>query len=206
VETKSNIWVHATNPKAFPTITERFDYKDPEFADFATVVLTLPDGETYKTYNDFVLGPYLCAVYSGDFNDDGRPDFLAVKPTGGNGIGCWDYIGVFAISEGEGYRFTRVNSWGIGPQSLVVDPATKSFRFIHTSFRQGKGLDGRDHSFWVHRFFKWQSGSFELDEKISPIWIQYLERPNHEPTKLLTPGLKAKIWSDDWRFRSDIER
>ncbi len=202
IETKSNVWVHPTNPKAFPSITERLEDKD---ADFTTVVLRFPDGRTFKTYNDFVLGPYLCAVYSGDFNNDGIPDFLIIKPTGMNGIGGWYSIGVFAFSQGKDYRFTRIYSWGLGPESLVVDPATKSFRFVHTSFRQGKGLDGRDHSFWVHRFFLWTGGGFEFDEKLPTIWVQYLGWPNHEPTKLLTPELKTKIWAEDWRFKSDIQ-
>ena len=202
VETQSNIWVHPTNPKAYPSVTERLEDQD---ADFTTVVLRFPDGRTFKTYNDFVAGPYLCAVYSGDFNNDGIPDFLIIKPTGMNGIGGWYSIGIFAFSEGKGYRFTRVYSWGLGPESLVVDPTTKSFRFIHTSFRQGEGLDGRDHSFWVYRFFLWTGGGFQADEKLSPIWIQFTDRPNHEPTKLLTPELKKKIWSEDWQFNSDIQ-
>jgi hypothetical protein len=202
VEIKSNVWVHPRNPKAFPSITERVEDDD---ADFATVVLRFPDGRTFRTYNSLVLGPYLCAVYSGDFNNDDIPDFLAIKPTGMNGIGGWYSIGIFAFSQGKDYRFTRVYSWGLGPQSLVLDPATKGFRFIHTSFRQGKGLDGRDHSFWVHRFFSWNSGGFQADEKLSPIWIQFTERPNHEATKLLTPELKSKIWAHDWRFENNIQ-
>ncbi len=202
VESRSNVWVHPTNPKNHASVQERLE---DEAADFATVVLCLPDSRTFKTYNAFVLGPYLCAVYSGDFNNDGIPDFLAVKPSGGNGIGCWDYLGVFALSQGKDYRFTRVSSWGLGPQSLALDPATKTFRFIHTAFRQGKGVDGRVHSFWVHRFFRWNGVGFELDSNLSPIWIQFLGRPNHEPTTLLTPKLKAETWANDWRFQSNIE-
>lgn len=202
VESVSNVWVHPSGTKDFATVQERLE---DAAADFATVVLRFPDGRTFKTHNQFVLGPYLCAVYSGDFNNDGVPDFLAIKPTGGNGIGGWESIGVFAFSEGEDYRFTRINSWGLGPESLVVDPVTKNFRFIHTSFRQGKGLDGHVHSFWIHRFFRW-NGGFELDSKLPPVWIQFLGRENHEPTKLLTSNLKAKIWADDRSFQSDIER
>jgi hypothetical protein len=40
VETKSNIWIHPSDPKHFPTIREVAD-KD---SDFATVVLQLTDG------------------------------------------------------------------------------------------------------------------------------------------------------------------
>ncbi len=203
VETKSNVWVHPLNAAAFPTVTERVEDEDQ---DFATVVIRCPSGRTLKTYNDLVLGPYLCAVYSGDFNGDGIPDFLAIKPTGMNGIGGWYSIGVFAFSQGkEDYRFTRVRSWGLGPESLVVDPETKTFRLIHTSFLQGKGTDSRVHSFWVHRFFTWSGGGFWMDEKRSPVWIQFLDRPNHQPSKLLTPQLKAKIWAEDFRAQSDIQ-
>jgi len=100
-------------------------------ADFATVVLRLPGGEVYKTYNDLVLGPYLGTVYSGDFNNDGVPDFFAIKPTTGCGIAGEQSLGVFAFSQStNGYRFTRVHGWGLGRHSLVTDPATKTFRFM----------------------------------------------------------------------------
>ncbi len=202
IESESNLWVHPYNAKGFATVQERFD--DPD-ADFATVIIKFPDGRAFKTYNDFVLGPYLSAVYTGDFNNDGIPDFFALKPTGMNGIGGWYFIGVFAFSEGTNYyRFARIRSWGLGPENLVLDPATKNFRLVHTSFRQGKASDGKDHSFWVHRFFKWGGFSFEPDSSRSAVWVQFLNRPNHDPTTLLTPKLKAKLWEEDQRSGPEI--
>ncbi|HEY3763120.1 MAG TPA: hypothetical protein VGN23_15345 [Verrucomicrobiae bacterium] len=202
VQAVSNIWTAPTNSKNSPSITERLE---DDSDDFTTVILRFPDGRTFKTYNNFVLGPYLSAVYSGDFNNDGKSDFLIIKPTGMNGIGGWNCIGVFAFSQGDDYLFTRVYSWGLGPESLAIDPQTKSFRFIHTSFVQGTGIDGKDHSFWVHRFFQWTGGSFEPDETLMPIWIQFLERSNHDPTKLLTPELKKQIWSENREQNANIE-
>jgi len=201
VESTSNVWVHPTAPKTFPAIREIHD-KD---SDFTTVVIWFPDGAEFKTYNEFVLGPYLSAVYSGDFNGDGIPDYMAIKPTTGCGIGGEQSIGVFAFSSGKDYRFTRVHTWGLGPHDLVIDPVSREFRFMQTTFVQGKTLDGRYHAFWVHRFFKWENGSFRFDPGMSPVWVQYLDRPNHEPTKLLSPKLKAKIWSEDLDSESRIE-
>jgi hypothetical protein len=201
VESTSNIWVHPSAPKRFPSIQE---VHDPD-SDFTTVVLRFPNGNVYKTYNDFVLGPYLAAVYSGDFNNDGVPDFVAIKPGSGCGLAGEYCTGVFAFSEGANFRFTRVTMMGLGPHDLVLDPKTRSFRLIHTSFRQGQSLDGRFHSFWVHRFYKWDGGSFQLDTDLEPIWVQYLQRPNHDPTKLLTPALKMKAWSDDPESEVRIE-
>lgn len=199
VETASNIWVHPSTPKAFPTITE---VHDPE-ADFATVVLQCPDGRRYKTHNAFVLGPYLSAVYCGDFNGDGKPDFAAVKPGSGCGLAGEYCTGVFAFSNADDYSFVRITTMGLGPHDLVIDPQTKKFRLIDTCFRQGEGTDGKVHSFWVHRFYKWDDSQFRLDEKLSPIWIQYLDRPNHEATKLLTPKLRAKAWASESDGRID---
>jgi hypothetical protein len=192
VATSSNIWIHPVTPKKFPTVTETHD-RD---ADFTTVVIQFPDGQRYKTYNQFVLGPYLSAVYSGDFNADGKPDFVAVKPSSGNGLAGEYSTGVFAFSDDSDYRTTRITMMGFGPHNFVLDPKTKAFRFIHTSLRQGKTLDGNDHSFWVHRFYKWGGYRFEPDEALASVWIQYLERPNHEPTKLLDSRLKAQLWAD----------
>ena len=177
IDTNLNIWGHPTFPKKFPTMQEVHDSN----ADFATVVLRLPNGEVYKTYNDLILGPYLAVVYSGDFNGDGLPDFFAIKPTTGCGIAGEQGLGVFAFSEGtNGYRFTRVHGWGFGRHSLVIDPATKTFRFMHTTFCDGKGTDGRYHSFWVHRLFKWEYDSMRLDDHYPPIWIH--SRPISEKT------------------------
>src|SRR5712672_2126778 len=67
INTNLNIWGHPTFPKKFSTMQEVHDSD----ADFATVVLRMPNGEIYKTHNDLILGPYLAAVYSGDFNGDG---------------------------------------------------------------------------------------------------------------------------------------
>ena len=193
VETASNTWVHPSDPKHFPTVQEVND-KD---SDFATVIIRLPNGTIYKTYNVLGMGPFLSAVYTGDFNHDGIPDFMAIKPGGGCGLASEYCTGVFAFSDGDGYRFARITTMGLGPQSLVLDPKTKSFRLIHTSFRQGESVDGNNHSFWVHRFYGWESGFFQMDADLPPVWIQYLNRPNHEATKLLTPELKAKAWAED---------
>lgn len=201
VETTSNIWVHPTASKKYPTVQE---IADPD-ADFATVIIRRPDGTVYKTYNARLLGPYLSAVYMGDFNNDGIPDFMAIKDGCGNGL-AGDYcIGVFAFSDGQDYNFTRIWTMDLGPENLVVDPKTKGFRLIHTSFRSAMGPDGRYHSFWVHRFFKWEYDRFDEDADLPPVWIQYLFRSNHEPTKMLTPAIKAKAWADDPESQAKIE-
>jgi hypothetical protein len=201
IESRSNIWVHPVSPTNFPTVQEVSE----EDSDFATVILRLPDGSTFKTYNSLVLGPYLAGVCSGDFNKDGAPDFLAIKPGSGCGIAGEYCTGVFAFSGTNGYRFTRIRTMGLGPHGLVVDPATRSFRLMHTALRSVMSLDGRYHSYWVHRFFQWDGYSFREDPNLSPVWIQYLFRPNHKPTMLLTPDLKAKAWAEDSESDSNIE-
>jgi hypothetical protein len=201
VEKASNLWVHPTDPAHFPTIQET---SDPD-ADFTTIILRLPNGTVYKTYCDYVIGPGLSAVYMGDFNHDEKPDFMAIKPGGGCGL-AWEYCsGVFAFSDSGDYRFTRISTMGLGPHDLVIDPVSKQFRLIHTSFRQAMSTDDQYHSFWVHRFFEWDGLDFHEDPNLPPIWIQYLNRPNHQATKLLTAKLKQKAWDEDPESKARIE-
>ena len=182
-------------PKHFPTIEE---ICEPN-SDFATVILRLPDGTSYKTYNEITPVSEFSEVYLGDFNGDGKPDLMAVKYSGGCGLAAEYCTGVFAFSDGteSNYQFTRIRSMDLSPSSLVIDPATRQFRLVQTSFRQGLATDGRYHSFWVHRFFIWTGNAFIPDTSLPPVWIQYLERSNHEPTKLLTPALEQKVWDED---------
>src|SRR3989442_6917822 len=115
VEAKTNTWVHPSTAKRFPVLEERCD----EDSDFSTIILGLPDGRTFKTYNALGLGPYLAEVYSGDFNNDGTPDFVAIKPGSGCGLAAEYCTGVFAFSERDGYRFTRIRTVGLGLGDLV---------------------------------------------------------------------------------------
>ena len=201
VEKSSNVWIHPIAPERFATIREVQDAD----ADFTTVVVEFPGGKRFKTYNELVLGPFLSAVYSGDLNGDGKPDFVAVKPGSGCGLAGEYCTGVFAFSNDDGYSFRRISTMGFGPHDLVIDPGTKTFRLIHTSFRSAASADGNYHSFWVHRFFKWQSQHFERDSNLPAVWIQYLYRANHEPTKLLTPLLKAEAWGDHPEAEATID-
>lgn len=197
----SNIWEHPSQPNKMAKVELRATTN----SDITHVILRFPDGRMFTTQCDNGFGVWGEEVYSGDFNGDGLPDFMAIKGGTGCGLAAEYCTGVFAFSGQQGYRFTRIHTMGLGPQDLIIDPATKSFRLIHTSFCSAKSLDGRDHSFWVHRFFLWDGSGFQVDPKLSPVWIQYLNRPNHEPTKLLTSELKAKAWAEDSELNLKIE-
>jgi hypothetical protein len=205
VETESKVWVHPLASHRFPTVTEIHHQPDS-----TTTVIQLPDGRRFETVNkftnEFMVWPFLSAVYCGDFNGDGKPDFVAIKPGSGCGLAAENCTGIFAFSDGNGYRFTRISTMGLGPHDLVLDPETKSFRLIQTSFRQAQCSDGKTHSFWVHRFFKLgNSLRFERDDSLPTVWIQYLNRHNHEATKLLTKPLKAKAWAIDSESEPKID-
>jgi hypothetical protein len=197
----ADVWRHPTQANVKPTVELRSD----EDSDFTTVTIRMPNGDVWKTYCDSSPSPFAEEVYCGDLNGDKIPDFMIVKSGGGCGLAAEYCTGVFAFSEGAGFRFTRVRTMGLGPGNLIVNRTTHSVRFVHTSFRCGKTTDGRYHSFWIHRFFQWNGVAFQQDSRLPPVWIQYLYRPNHEPTRLLTSALKAKIWSEDEDETGPIE-
>ncbi len=201
VRTDSNIWVHPSAPQTYPTVQEVVE----DGADFATLIIRHPDGTTYRTYNALVLGAYLCAVYSGDFNRDGLPDFLAVKPGTGSGLAAARRVGVFAFSQKDRYRFTRTWTMGLAEENLIEEPQTKEFRFIHTSYRLATAADGKYHNFLIHRFFKWDGSKFVEDANWPAVWIPYPEGPKHMNTKLLTAREKAKAWAEDLECSWNIE-
>jgi hypothetical protein len=185
----SNTWMNPKIPHESPTVK----LSHSENSEFTTIVLQLADGRTFETNCNFSYASEV--VYSGDFNKDTIPDVLVIKNNGGCVIAGQNCTGIFAFSEGKNYRFARISSMGLGPHSLVLDPTTKDFRLMQTSLCGAYCLDGKPHNFWVHRFYKWNGKSFESAPNLPPIWIQYLNRTNHEPTKLLTPELKAKAWA-----------
>ncbi len=183
-------WVHPTEQTKHPTVELTVE-KD---SDFAVFVLKLPDGRIFKTHSPLILGPDIEELYYGDFNNDGTGDFMGIKPYGGCGLGAENCAGLFAFSEKKDYFFVRVNTMGLGPDSLIIDPKTNKFRLIRTIFRQSAGTDNKIHSFFVHIFYKWEYSFFSPDPDMTPVWIQYLNKSNHEETKLLTQTLKEKAW------------
>src|SRR4051812_47232871 len=115
VETKSNVWVHPSDPKHFPVVREITE----EDTDSTTVVMNFPDGSVLKTYNHQVLSPPRCRVLrrlqqrrNSGFHGD-QTGFRLRHP----GEYC---IGMFAFSEGKTkrYRFPRLWAMGLGPHSL----------------------------------------------------------------------------------------
>ena len=193
VESASNIWVHPSAPKAHPTVSEIHEAD----ADFTTVVIRFPDGRIFKTFNELVLGPCLAGVYCGDFNGDGRPDFVAVKQGSGCGLAAEYCTGVFAFSDDNHFRFTRISTMGLGPHDLVMDPQTKTFRLVHSSFRQGESTDRRTHSFWVHRFYRLDDNlRFQRDENLPAVWIQYSE--SGQPRTHEAPDATAQSEGVGW--------
>lgn len=175
--------------------------QNPEEFDLSPeVLLDLPRGIQLSVKMD-LIPHFLGEAYQTDLNGDNRTDVIVTLPWGGNGLGSERSVVVFAISDGETYQLSAIDSLSFNPSALIRRNGQN--QILHTAFVNTKSIDGKNHSFFVYNTLKIENGLLKLDPAQEKVWIQYKYRPNSVPTKLLTPWQKQQGWTEYLKWTSE---
>lgn len=133
-----------------------------------------------------------------ELNGDGIPDYILRYDPHGNGLAAIGQEVALILSGGTGHRSHRLHQFGFAENSLVQFHRDGPWHWVvcdlvRTDSKDSK--DGREHSFWVYRLFRVVGDSLMAEpEGVEgfPRWIQYLKRPNHRETSLLSSSQKRR--------------
>ncbi|WP_189000846.1 hypothetical protein [Deinococcus roseus] len=164
------------------------------------IQLELPRGITLTVKMDHL--PYFVGnAYQTDLNGDNRTDLMLTLPWGALGLGGERAVVVFAVSSGDSYQLSAMDSFSFGPAALIRKN-NQNF-VLHSAFVNTTGKDGKDHSFFVYSHLKIENGKLQLDAQQSRVWIQYTFRPNGALTSLLTPQQKTTGWNNYLKWTTE---
>ncbi|GDY14947.1 hypothetical protein LBMAG53_38250 [Planctomycetota bacterium] len=179
--------------------------------------------ELTSTDGTRIAGPWLLPdgtfwvepqVWFTDLNRDGRLDVVVLIQSDGAGLaGSEGRLIVIRSQTAGGWRADYRDAYLNSPVNFMVDPDSTSCVVMTTNIAQRKGEDGIEHSFWVH------SAHVIVDQGYAPIvtgiWrdfpkcIQYTQKPNHEPTRLLSAKHLAELTSNaaatGWRLVPNLK-
>ncbi|GEM46427.1 hypothetical protein [Deinococcus cellulosilyticus] len=164
------------------------------------VLLEMPRGITLSVKMDHL--PYFAGeAYQTDLNNDNRTDLIVTLPWGGLGLGGERAVVVFAVSNGEDYVLSAIDSMSFGPASLIRNNGQNLV--LHSAFVNTRAIDNRDHSFFVYSPLKIDHGVLKVDSSQEKVWIQYKFKPNSTPTKLLTRWQKTVGWNQYLKWTTE---
>jgi hypothetical protein len=138
-------------------------------------------------------------VYAADLNGDGTSDYIVVIWSGGVGLaGC--HFGVtFLLSEGKSYVAIPADTFEFHPKDVFCIGKGRTPHFVRAQFvnlNETQTRDGKMHSFWVYRLYRFEKGRMvEANGDLPgfPKLVQYTFRDNHSETNLLSGEVKQKL-------------
>jgi hypothetical protein len=134
--------------------------------------------------------------HCGNLNDDDQIDFLLSFYCGGNGLNAYYNDIVLILSSPQGYRVTRIGSFGGDHDRNFVRIGGKP-HFIMESFGgKEKCLDGKTHNFWIYNLFEIKDDSLFLANQNHPNFprtIWYTFEPNSKETDMLARKQKEDL-------------
>lgn len=136
---------------------------------------------------------------SAELNGDGVPDYILRYDPHGCGLAAIGQTVTLVLSGRHGHRSHELYQFGFGPDSLVRFKPDGPLHWVVTDMVQPGAKvsqDGREHSFWVYRLFRIEGDSLKAEPvgfEGFPRWIQYLRRPNHAETTLVSKRQKRRL-------------
>jgi len=157
------------------------------------------DAELVALFPETLVADLWCfgTGYWGDFNLDGKTDFMLTFGSGGCGLAASYCTPVFILSSKEGYRATTIWSMAAGPEDLVSPFEDGKCYVVQTSFIGGEqGRDGKVHNYWVYHLLEIDGTEMRISKKSRefPKWVWYTYKANHEETDQLTSEQKVGLW------------
>ena len=108
--------------------------------------------------------PVLTSVYSVCLNADDGPDLIATLSYGGCGLWADLIQVVFLISDGDvGYVMHTHETLDWDANDIVDLAGDGRVGWVQTELQQVPGVDGRDHSYWVHKLWRIEKTSISED-------------------------------------------
>lgn len=138
-------------------------------------------------------------AYVSDLNADGRDDFVAWLPSGGNGLASQVSQRVILYSDQGGYQVVSERVYDAATNDFL-DLGHGSSTIVRTLFIYGeRGRDRRVHNYWVYALQGFVDGTLaECNSRLPgfPKWIMYTYGPNHHATRQLTKEQKERLWRE----------
>jgi hypothetical protein len=129
---------------------------------------------------------------STEINGDEIPDYILRYDPHGCGLAAIGQTVVLVLSGKNGHRSHELYQLGFAHDSLVRFKPGGSWHWVVAEVvypGAAASKDGREHSFWVYRLFRIEGDSLRAEPvgvEAFPKWIQYLLRPNHSETTLVS--------------------
>jgi hypothetical protein len=143
-------------------------------------------------------------VQSGDFNGDGKKDFVATVWLGGCGLATGYHDQIFVLSRETGYVARRLVALFPSAADFVDVNQDGVLDLVHTTFVYGKekSPDGKLHNYWVYNLLTVEGDRLvlanELDDRFRK-WVYYSFKDNHKETEMLTQAQKDRHWEREKR-------
>lgn len=113
--------------------------------------------------------PVLTGVYAVCLNSDDTPDIIATLSY--RGCGLWaDLVQVdFLLSDDAGgYVLHTLETYDWDDNDILDLAGDGHVGWMQTNFEQVVGADGRDHSFWVHKLWRFEKTNITEDTSFIP--------------------------------------
>lgn len=170
---------------------------DPDSGSSVIASIANADGEDVAAPVTVFEGGGMLPVeaFVGDLNRDGREDFAAYIPSGGNGLGAVHSRAAVALSSPRGHHFSIFETW-FADANDFISTGDRGAAIMRMLFVEGEpGKDGRTHNYWAFVLHPVEGDRVVTGRVLPgyPKWVMYTIRANHRETDQLTDEQKQRL-------------